>query len=91
MSRLRRSGNGTSSGCFGSDGTSVDNYLLVDDPTSDADTTYVQSDATLDIDLYVCDDSPVPAGNALAVQSLALWRKTAPAKAYVGGAWKGTG
>ncbi|MFO0915279.1 MAG: hypothetical protein U0795_20120 [Pirellulales bacterium] len=79
MSCLRPSGNGSSSGCVGSDGNSVDNYLLVDDPTSDADTTYVQSDAALDVDLYVCDDLPASAGNVLAVHSLALWKKTSGA------------
>ena len=46
-------GNGNYSDHVGSDGNSVDNYLLVDDaPTPDDDTTYVEAGTALDKDSY---------------------------------------
>lgn len=45
-------GNGNSSQLVGSDGNSVDNYLLIDDATPDDDTTYVQSATTGQKDTY---------------------------------------
>lgn len=45
-------GNGNSSQLDGSDGNSVDNYLLVDDAAPDSDSTYVQSATATEKDTY---------------------------------------
>lgn len=45
-------GNGNSSDLVGSDSNSVDNYLLVDDASTDGDSTYVQSSSAGDHDTY---------------------------------------
>lgn len=50
-------GNGSASGMTGSDGNSVDNYLLVDDPTASL-ADYVQSAVTGTRDLYPATDPP---------------------------------
>ena len=49
---LPANANGNSSQFTGSDGNSVDNYLLVDDPTEDDDSTYVESSTVGHKDLY---------------------------------------
>jgi hypothetical protein len=46
------SGNGNSSQLIGSDGNSVDNYLLVDESAPNGDTDYVQSGTSGDKDTY---------------------------------------
>lgn len=72
---LAPSGNGTSSQLLGSDGNSIDNYLLVDDPTPDT-ADYVGS-ATLDQkDTYAFTDLPDTSGQVLGVQVNALATKT---------------
>lgn len=45
-------GNGNSSQLDGSDGNSVDNYLLVDETLQDGDTTYVESSTAAEKDTY---------------------------------------
>ena len=47
-------GNGNSSDFDGSDGNSIDNYLLVDDTAPDGDTTYVEAGVVGDKDTYAC-------------------------------------
>lgn len=49
---LKPNANGDQSDLVGSDGNSVDNYLLVDDVPHDSDSTYVESDTPGDYDLY---------------------------------------
>lgn len=46
------SGNGNSSDLVGSDANSVDNYLLVDEASTDGDTSYVESSTAGDHDTY---------------------------------------
>jgi hypothetical protein len=50
------SGNGNSSVLVGSDGNSTDNYLLVDETAPNADTDYVQSSTSGDLDDYAFAD-----------------------------------
>lgn len=45
-------GSGSSSDFIGSDGNSIDNYLLVDDPTPDEESTYVESNVIGSKDIY---------------------------------------
>lgn len=72
---LAPSGNGNSSQLLGSDANSIDNYLLVDDPTPDT-ADYVGS-ATLDQkDTYAFGDLPDTSGTVLGVQVNALATKT---------------
>jgi FlaG/FlaF family flagellin (archaellin) len=73
---LRPNGNGSTNNFLGSDSNSTDNYLLVDDTTADGDTTYSQSQATSDIDLYDFDNLPAICDNVLACNSVAIWKKT---------------
>lgn len=49
---LLPAGNGNSSQFDGSDGNSTDNYLLVDDASTDSDSTYVESSTVGEIDTY---------------------------------------
>jgi hypothetical protein len=51
-------GNGSSSQFIGSDGNSVDNYLLIDETPGNAGTDYVQSATTGDKDLYAVSNLP---------------------------------
>lgn len=64
-------GNGNSSQFAGSDGNSVDNYLLVDDvatAANDEDATYVSSANVGDIDLYAYRDIPTTPDAILGIQ-----------------------
>lgn len=49
-------GNGTTSDFSGSDGNSVNNFELVDEPDTDDDVTYVESATPGDIDLFDFED-----------------------------------
>lgn len=72
---LLPNGNGNSSQLLGSDGNSVDNYLLVDDPLPDT-SDYVGS-ATLDAkDTYAFGNLPDVSGTVLGVQINAMATKT---------------
>jgi len=51
-------GNGNTSDFVGSDSNSVDNYLLVDDTTSDDDATYSESGTPTELDLYTYGAAP---------------------------------
>lgn len=62
VSALVPSGNGASSQFVGSDGNSVDNYLLVDEPAAANTTDYVGSPTVGNRDLYVLPDLPSNAG-----------------------------
>jgi hypothetical protein len=53
---LNPNGNGNANQFDGSDGNSVDNYLLVDDVVPDDDTTYVESDTVSQQDQYALSD-----------------------------------
>jgi len=64
-------GNGATNNFVGSDGNSVDNYLLVDEVTPDGDTTYAQSAANGDIDLYAFQDLALPGLAIRGVQATA--------------------
>jgi len=70
------SGNGNSSQWVGSDATSTDNYLLVDETSLDGDTTYVEADSVGDKDTYAMDDLETAAGTVYAVQTILAQRKT---------------
>jgi len=59
---LRPNGNGNSSQFLGSDGNSVDNYLLVDETSQNGDTDYVGSSTPGDIDLYTFTNATPTAG-----------------------------
>jgi hypothetical protein len=69
-------GNGNSSQLVGSDGNSTDNYLLVDETTSDGDTTYVQSSVVNDKDTYAYGNLSSVSGSVYGVQPIAHARKT---------------
>jgi len=68
-------GNGNTSDFVGSDVDSTDNYLHVDDATSDGDTTYVESSTPGDIDLYTLDDIGGTPDTILCVASDCFSRK----------------
>ena len=68
-------GNGTTSDFDGSDGNSIDNYLLVDENPTDDDATYVESSTAGDIDLYTFDGLTGSA-NIKAVQINNVVKKT---------------
>lgn len=59
-------GNGAHSGWNGSDGNSVDNYLLVDDVTPDGDTTSVYTTTTSQRDTYAIAGITMPNGYTIA-------------------------
>jgi hypothetical protein len=68
---IRPSGNGNSSQWVGSDGNSVDNYLLVDETSPNDDTDYVASSTVNDLDLYTFTDvTPTTGGVKLVVEYL---------------------
>lgn len=72
---LTPNGNGSSSGWLGSDGNSVDNYLLVDDPTTSDMTDYVGASASGTLDLYAMND--LPAGYSVdAIQEVIYAQKS---------------
>ncbi len=55
---LLPNGNGTTNQFTGSDGNSVDNYLLVDEVPADDDATYVEDSTPGNQDLYAFDNLP---------------------------------
>lgn len=67
---IKPNGNGNYSDFTGSDGNSVDNYLLVDDaPTPDSDSTYVAAGIAGDTDTYAMSDlSAVTSATVFGVQ-----------------------
>jgi hypothetical protein len=74
---LRPDNNGNSSGLTGSDGNSVNNYLLVDDTTShDTDSTYVESATPGTKDTYSFGDTLSNTATILGIQTNVIARKT---------------
>lgn len=71
---LLPNGNGNSSQLAGSDGNSVDNYLLVDEADPNDDTDYVESSTVGQKDTYAYSDLAVTSGTVYAVQ-IAPWAK----------------
>ena len=69
-------GNGTTNNFNGSDGNSVDNYLLVDENPTDDDSTYTESSTPGDIDLYTFDDLATTPDTIYAVQVNNILTKT---------------
>lgn len=69
-------GNGNYSQFTGSDGNSVDNYLLVDETTPNEDTDYVEDSNVNDIDTYAYTDVTPTTGSVYGVQILPRARKT---------------
>ena len=69
-------GNGTTNDFVGSDGNSVDNFLLVDEVSTDDDSTYVESSTPGEIDLYTFDDLATTPDVIHAVQINGITRKT---------------
>ena len=76
VAALFSDGNGTTSDFDGSDGNSVDNYLLVDENPTDDDSTYVESSTPGDIDLYTFDDMSETPSAIHAVQTNNVMRKS---------------
>lgn len=73
---LTPNGNGDSSQWTGSDGDSVDNYLLVDDLPDDGDSTYVAATAANLVDLYNIETYTVPEGQTIrAIIPMAVAKK----------------
>lgn len=60
-------GNGTTSNMVGSDGNSIDNYLLVDDANPNDDTDYVSSSTVGDKDTYQMGNLTATSGTVYAV------------------------
>jgi hypothetical protein len=75
MEYIKPNGNGNSSQWVGSDGNSVDNYLLVDETTPNDDTDYVASSTVGDIDLYTFTDVTPTTGAVKAVAVYLYARK----------------
>lgn len=73
---LHPNGNGNSSMMVGSDGNSVDNYLLVDETAPNDDTDYVQGLNVDDKDTYNYGSLTATAGSVYGVQVLMHARKT---------------
>lgn len=69
-------GNGNSSQFVGSDGNSVDNYLLVDEVTPNDDTDYVESSTIGNKDTYTYSNLVPTSGTVYGVQVLPWVRKT---------------
>lgn len=70
------SGNGNSSQMDGSDGNSIDNYLLVDEAAPNSDTDYVESDVVGDKDTYVYGNVTPASGTVYGVQILPFAKKS---------------
>lgn len=70
-------GNGASSQFDGSDGNSIDNYLLVDETAQDGDTTYVESGDIGDKDTYAYSNMVASTGTVYGVQINPYAKKTA--------------
>lgn len=77
---LEPTGNGNSSVLVGSDGNSIDNYLLVDDGATsinhDGDTTYVQSPTVGAKDTYAMENMPTAPLVIYAVIPVLIAKKT---------------
>jgi hypothetical protein len=74
---LKANGNGSESALAGSDGDSVDNYLLVDDVPHDSDTTYVEATGVTQRDLYTVETFTLPADHVVrAVHPWAIAKKS---------------
>lgn len=69
-------GNGTTSGFTGSDGNSVDNYLLVDEHPPNDDTDYVEANPSTTKDTYAFQDLSSSSGTVAGVQIGLYARKT---------------
>lgn len=69
------SGNGTHSDFLGSDGNSIDNYLLVNQTYPDDDTTYVHSDVLNAQDTYIIPDMPFTPTAIYGIQSNFIAKK----------------
>lgn len=69
-------GNGNSSQLVGSDSNSTDNYLLVDETAYNSDTDYVESSTVTDKDTYAYSGLTSTSGSVVAVQVIAVARKT---------------
>lgn len=75
VEKLDPTGNGSSTQWLGSDGNSVDNYLLVDDPTTSNMTDYVGDSVSGHLDLYTMSD--LPSGySVLAIQEIIYAQKS---------------
>lgn len=72
---LLPNGNGASSQFTGSDGNSVDNYLLVDEAAPNDDTDYVASGTVGHIDTYAMADLPSSAAAIQGIQQVIAARK----------------
>lgn len=70
------SGNGNSSVLVGSDGNSIDNYLLVDESAPNSDTDYVESSTVGDKDTYAYGNLTATLGTVYGVQVLPWAKKT---------------
>jgi len=70
--------NGTTSDFSGSDGNSVDNYLLVDEEPNDGDTTYVESDNISDVDLFNYEALTGTISSVAGVQVVSTVKKDVP-------------
>ena len=69
-------GNGATNDLVGSDGNSVDNYLLVQEALTDDDSTYVESTTPGEIDLYEVENLKETAISIEAIQVNNVTRKT---------------
>jgi hypothetical protein len=69
------SGNGATSNMVGSDSDSTNNYLLVNEASSDGDSTYVQSATLNDKDTYAMGDITPTSGTVYAVKPILTVRK----------------
>lgn len=76
VSALFPNGNGNSSLMLGSDGNSVNNYLLVDETSPNGDTDYVESATVSNKDTYAYTDLTTTTGSIYGVQILPYVRKT---------------
>lgn len=72
-------GNGNYSAFDGSDGNSVDNYLLVNENPYDGDTTYVESGTDTERDSYTFDDLVSASGDIKGLIATAVVRNTGAA------------
>jgi hypothetical protein len=68
-------GDGASSAFVGSDGNSVNNYLLVDETVPNDDTDYVQGTVVGDKDTYAYQDLTTTAGSVYGVNIIPRHRK----------------
>ena len=69
-------GNGNTSNLVGSDSNSTDNYLLVDEATSNDDTDYVESSTVGDKDTYAYTNLTPTSGTVYAVRPVLVARKS---------------